>query len=137
MWHNQEEWVTCRQCLISNYINNLYILNVPFWFKPHCNWMSGGRDMDNFGSSKNSLKHKNLSLLLAGNSEININDIWFVPLDLESISHDAWNTFLRSENDFWIAKGKGNISIKNCIKRACFQNRLHPLLHVTHLQFRS
>ena len=50
-------------------INHLTIKNATCWSKPHLNWTSGYRDMDNSVKFKNNVKHRNLSPLLACNSK--------------------------------------------------------------------
>ena len=50
-------------------INYLSISNATFRSKPHLNWTSGCRDMNNSLKFLNNVKHKNLSPLLAYNSK--------------------------------------------------------------------
>ena len=76
MWHDQGEWVTCRQySILTFWYKSLVHLNATFWFNLHVNRTSGYRDMNNSVKFKNNVKHKNLSL------KFNIPDIRLIPLD--------------------------------------------------------
>ena len=70
MWHDQGEWVTCRQYLIFIFqYKSLVHLKCYILIQTHLNRTSGCRDTYNSLKLLNNVKHANMSPLLDCNSK--------------------------------------------------------------------